>query len=64
MKHLRHKFVKDSIEIKEMEVNARYEKFALRKIMTYKCECGEKDITTRALIDEDLAYNFYFSNPI
>ena len=64
MKHRRHKFTKDSVEIKEMAVNDRYQKFALRKIMTYKCECGEKDITMRRPSDDDILFDFYYSDPI
>ncbi len=62
--HKRHKFVKESVEIKEVETFYRDEKVAMRKVTTYKCECSAIQLFHRMPWDDDLILSFYYSDPI
>ena len=62
--HKRHKFIKESVEIKETENGERHQKVGLRKITTYKCECSAIELFHRMPWDDDLLLDLYYSDPI
>lgn len=62
--HKRHKFVKESVEIKEEGFRDRYGMITPRKVTIYKCECKVIDVTYRMPWDNDLVLDFYYSDPI
>ena len=59
-KHLRHKFINTSIEIKEVDIHDRYQKRGLRRIYTFLCECGEVQLFHELPTDKEMVVSYYY----
>lgn len=62
--HKRHKFIKESVEIKDEGFRDRYGIITPRKITTYKCECSVAQLFCEMAGDVDILFDFYYSDPI
>ena len=58
--HPRHKFIKDSVEIKEVDIHDRYQKRGLRRVTTFLCECGQTQLFHELPTDMEMVVNYYF----
>jgi len=62
--HKRHKFLKESVMIKDVKLSHLYQRTVPRKVIIYKCKCEVKQSFYRMAKDDDLLFDFYYSDPI